>query len=144
MEVKTLPELLSSSINTFVDTSAPTVSTTATLDVVLKAFSNKVGVVCVTEPTMGKLKGIITGHEFASAAVALKKPQFAIQLAKTTEIVAINITAEVWALLKLMNGDNHLNKWLDFIPVLDKNERFIGLITRSQLKQTLQTYFLAP
>jgi predicted transcriptional regulator len=130
-------KLLQSGIAPFVQWELP-VPTTAPANTALSSLQvAPSGSLMVVNPTNQQLSGIITSSDVPRAYLNNNLPETAVDLA-TRRVVAIKDNAQLWQLLKIMNGENDLHRPLDVIPVVDADNRPIGIIKREKVKETLQ------
>ena len=45
----------------------------------------------------------------------------------------------MWQLIRIMNGENAIDKKFDQVPVLDEKNRPIGIVKRDNLRDVLST-----
>ena len=92
-------------ITSYLSTGVPTVSEGTPLQEATQKLRDSQGVVFITD-SEGHLKGLIT-KEDGSKAAELPKTAKASDLGTMKDrVVAISDKAQVWQLLKIMNGDN--------------------------------------
>jgi hypothetical protein len=54
------------------------------------------------------------------------------------DVVAIANGAQLWQMLKIMNGENKSRKLVDTLPVVDKETKIpLGVIRRETLRESL-------
>ena len=125
-------KVLESGIAPFVVRDVPQVENTASLDATLASFrATPSGSVLVVDSGTRALSGIITGSDLTKLGQK-NQVQNAEELA-THEIVAIRDSAQLWQLLKIMNGENALRRPLNSLPVVDADGKPVGVIKREQL-----------
>ena len=130
--MKTFDPMLESGITQFVVRDVVKVDNTASVDVALEKFkATPYGAVLVTDSATQALSGIITGTDLTKLRQSTS-PQTAGDLA-STEVVAIRQDAQMWQLLKIMNGENALRRQLDSLPVVDNEGKPVGIIKRERL-----------
>jgi len=87
----------------------------------------------------GVLKGCITEINLTRAILNKQETKPVLVIAET-KLVAIKQDAELWQLLKILNGDNQQRKLLDDIPVVRENNILVGSISRDHLRTALSAY----
>jgi len=131
---------LQSGIKSYVQASVPMIGVDATTQEAVDALkASGYGTVYTVTPEK-KLAGVITfcDLEKLSTTDALR-PKSAKDLSTDTRVVAIRENAELWQLLKIMNGENAANKRFERIPVVDSDKRLVGVVDRSSLRSALET-----
>ena len=88
--------------------------------------------VLVADPTTDKLAGLITSKDLTK--LAEKSSGVAKDIASSGNVVAIRNDAQVWQLLKIMNGENALGRPLDTLPVVDADGKPQGVVKRDTLR----------
>ena len=134
---------LQQGIRDFIDRKAPTIKTSASITDLQKAFADphdaQMGSVYAVDDN-GLLSGKITlGAVNTLNTPGAKRPATAGEMASKDGLVAVNVDAELWQLLRIMNGENSTNKKLDQIPIVDSSKKFIGVVERDQLSSALST-----
>lgn len=129
--------VLQSGISKFVAADVATVDLDAPVQAAVDALKNsRYGAVyAVTEGR--KLAGVITACDMIKFSATDKPPQKARDLATTTKVVGIRQDAELWQLLKIMNGENSINKRFDRIPVVNERKEIVGVVDRQALRAGL-------
>ncbi len=120
------------------ETSVPTVSETAPIDNALDSFKTSGARVLYTVDKDGVLTGVITPSDITKLNQD-PRPQTARDLATTEKIIGIKKDAELWQLIRIMNGENAIDKKFDQVPVLDEKNRPIGIVKRDNLRDVLST-----
>jgi CBS domain-containing protein len=118
-------------------TTVPAVTVDDSVETAIRVFqSSPLKILTVTKD--GKLAGMITANDMTKL-YELGPTQGAkvSQLATLENVVAIKSNAEVWQLLKIMNGGNPRGQWLNEIPVVDNEFRPVGIVTRDALVRNL-------
>ena len=93
--------------------------------------------VIVTRDDSLHLVGIITSMDLMKLR---NSPKTALDIATTSDTIAIREDAQLWQLLKMINGDNSQKRYLDVVPVVDTEGRVRGVIERENLKRTLDQF----
>lgn len=126
-----------SGIAPFVTRDVPTVENTSPVETTLASFrATPSGSVLVVDSGTHALSGIITGSDLTKLGQSNQPPRKAEDLA-TQEVVAIRESAQLWQLLKIMNGENALHRLLNNVPVVDEAGKPIGIIKRDRLMSKL-------
>lgn len=129
-------ELLESGISSYLSVDVPTVDEAVSAPEAAKKVENPYGVVLVTGPNRS-LKGIITRSNLIKLTDT-PPPTTALELATTDKVVAIAQEAQLWQLLKIINGENKAGKPLEVLPVVDRDtKKPIGVIRRETLRASL-------
>jgi len=132
----TFEKFLQTGIAPFVTREVPTVENGSTLETTLASFkAAPSGSVLVVDAGTHALSGIITGSDLTKLGRS-NQPQTAEDLA-TQEVVAVRENAQLWQLLKIMNGENALHRLLDSVPVVDEAGKPIGIVKRDRLASRL-------
>lgn len=129
------PELLESSIGSYISTNVPTVQEGASAAEATRLMDNPYGVVFVTDGE-NRLKGLITRNDLTKLG-QVTPPRTASDLGTMQKVVAISSGAQLWQLLKIMNGENKASKTLDVLPVVDSEKKPVGVIRRETLRESL-------
>lgn len=125
-------KVLESSIAPFVVRDVPKVENTSSVDTVIASLkATPTGSVLVVDSGTQELSGIVTRTDLAKLR-ASQPPKNADDLA-TKEVIAIKNDAQLWQLLKIMNGENALQKSLSSLPVVDADGKPVGIVRREQL-----------
>lgn len=140
MKAKWDMNVLTSGIAPFIRHDFATAAPDESVGDVLRKF-NSTGdyMVFVVEPKTCVLKGVVTPTEITR----LYKNQDvnkAEELASVKDIMAIRDNAQVWQVIKTMNGENPLRKRFDTLPVVDAQQRPVGIITRDDLRKKMNEY----
>lgn len=123
---------LESGIAPFVMGDVPRIQATDSIDTALASFkATSSGSVLVVDPATQKLSGIITGSDLVKLHGS-QSPEKAEDLA-TKRVIAIRDDAQLWQLLKIMNGENTLRRPLNSLPVVDSAGKPVGVVRREQL-----------
>ncbi len=135
------PEFLESGIQRYISTAVPSVAEDAPAKDAAGKLDNPTGVAFVTDTT-GRLKGIITKADLAKLAQAQPPAQARALGTMGREaggpgVVAIRNTAQCWQLLKIMNGENFRRQILDVLPVVDQDNKPVGVILKETLRQRM-------
>jgi CBS domain-containing protein len=129
--------LLREDIKGYVQKNVPTVRESATVDEALEIFKkNSARALYTVKDKGGALSGVITPCDLAKLNQA-EKPKTALDLATTDKIIGVRPDAELWQLLKIMNGDNVIKKHFDQLPVLNEDNQPIGIVTKDALRDKL-------
>ena len=136
MIVSSPEALLGSNIKNYIQQHVPTIAESATIDEAVDALKNSPLHVLYTVKEDGALSGVITSCDLAKLNNP-QKPTKALDLATTTNVIGVKQTAELWQLLKIMNGENAARKNFEQLPVLDKDNKPVGIITKVALRETL-------
>jgi|ERR1044072_4597138 CBS domain-containing protein len=128
--------LLGSGIEKYIEPAVPTVSESAQIDEVVEALKKSPSRVLYTINPSGALSGVITPGDLAKLNTD-PKPTTAQQIATKEKVIGVKPTAELWQLLKIMNGENAAGKNFDQLPVLDQDNKPIGIIIKNALRDTL-------
>ena len=118
-------------------TTAPVVSIDDSIETALRVYENApLKVLTVTKD--GKLAGLITASDMTKLYKLAPDQNATVEkLATLGDVVAIKSNAQVWQLLKIMNGGNPRGQWLNEIPVVDEEFRPVGIVTREALVREL-------
>jgi CBS domain-containing protein len=136
-----IEKVLGSGISSFIERDVPRIENTASSEAALDRLeSAPSGSVLVIDSGTNLLSGIITESDLSKAR--RNNPQTAGDLA-TKQIVAIRDDAQLWQLLKIMNGENALGRRLDSLPVVDAQGNAVGVVKREKLMQRLSGMDLA-
>lgn len=131
-----IEKALQSGIAPFVDRKVPSIESTSSIETTITSFrAAPSGSVLLYDSGTRALSGIITGSDFTK--LRQDNPPAKAEDLATTEVVAIRDTAQLWQLLKIMNGENALNRPLDSLPVVDADSRPVGIVTRDCLMKRL-------
>lgn len=98
--------------------------------------TNKNAVVLLTDAD-GKLSGVITAEDLPNLAKVDPNHAKAKDIATKNGIVAISDNAQMWQILKILNGRNRLNRKFDCLPVVDDSKKLVGMVTRKTLRNSL-------
>lgn len=132
------PFYLESSILRYLETDVPRVIEGVSVqDIAQRLESYSPGVVLMVDAD-NRLKGIITRSDLVKIA-QLTGPVRAANLETRDRIVGISNTAQMWQLLKIMNGENSARRSFDVLPVLDSEKKPLGIIRRETLQQRMPT-----
>jgi predicted transcriptional regulator len=124
-------QILESEITPYVTTGVPTVQTDSSIDDTIdKMASSEFGIVFLVNSTDGKLLGTITYEDLTK--LKDNRARNASELA-TRKVVAIRKNAQLWQLLKIINGENSLCEQLDSLPVVDADSKPVGIVQRAKL-----------
>lgn len=128
--------LLRSDIQGFVQKGTPTILDTGSVEEAISVFkSNSARAVYVLKAD-GSLAGVITSTDLTKLNQE-KKPATALQLATSDKVIGIRQDAELWQLLKIMNGDNAARRSFEQLPVLDADNKPVGTVTKEALRVSL-------
>jgi CBS domain-containing protein len=128
--------LLREDIKSYVQKNVPSVRESAPVDEALNIFKKSSARALYTVKDDGALSGVITPCDLAKLNQA-ERPKTALDLATTEKIIGVKQDAELWQLLKIMNGDNVIKKHFDQLPVLNKDNQLIGIVTKDALRDKL-------
>lgn len=129
--MNTFDNFLVSGIAPFVMREKP-IDDTVPINVAVTALkATPSGSVLLVDSGTHQLSGIITSGDLTKLAEE-NQPKTAAALA-TQEVIAIRDNAQLWQLLKIMNGDNPRHQTLDYLPVVDDSNKPVGIIKREQL-----------
>ena len=129
--------LLRDDIKGYIQKNVPTVRESATVGEALEIFKkNSARALYTVKDDNGALSGVITPCDLAKLDQA-EKPKTALELATTDKIIGVRQDAELWQLLKIMNGDNVIKKHFDQLPVLNEKNQPIGVVTKDALRDKL-------
>jgi CBS domain-containing protein len=129
-------------IQDFIDVKVPKVRLSDRVTVATEIYNASPQHVILVEDETGALAGIITDNDLTKL-MGLDDQATVAQLATTTGVVAIKEGSQLGQLLRIMNGDNPLNARLDMVPVVDANQRPVGIVTRDSLKSSLTSTLVA-
>jgi CBS domain-containing protein len=134
---------LQTSIAGLIQKDVPTVAADASVqDAIAQLKSTPYQTVyTVSDVAKKTLAGVITFHELDKLLTS--KPETARDIAKQGKMIAIRDNAEVWQLLKIMNGENSLNTKFDRLPVVDANNALLGIVDRNRVRSALDTSQIA-
>lgn len=133
-----LEKAFSSGIAPFVTYDVPRVPKTSNIkDTVASIKAAPSGSVLVVDASTQALSGIVTENDLAKLAGG--NVNSAEDLA-TTEVIAIRENAQLWQMLKIINGENMLNRPLDYLPVVDAANKPVGVINRKDLQDRLAKF----
>jgi len=128
---------LESGIAPFVMRDVPKIENTASIDVAVASLNaTPSGSVLVVDSGTHALSGIITDSDLTKLRQG-KTPEKAEDLATLVDVVAIRESAQLWQLLKMMNGENALHRSLNSLPVVDAAGKPVGVVQREQLVKRL-------
>lgn len=128
-------------IRDFIDTAIPVVRLGDPITQATEKYKASPRQVILVENDKGALAGVITDNDLTKL-MGLDDKGTVDQIATTSQVVAIKEDAQLWQLLKIMNGDNPLHTKLDMIPVVDANQRPVGIVTRERLRSSLASAML--
>jgi predicted transcriptional regulator len=74
---------------------------------------------------------------FFSNAISPEEFKKKFNLDENQELIAVKQSAELWQLLKIMNGENSRHSRLDVVPVVAEDKSIVGYITREDLKSKM-------
>ena len=132
-----LEKSLESGIAPFVMRNVPNIENTSTVDVAVANYNaTPSGSVLIVDSGTHMLSGIITGSDLTK----LRHSKTAEDLATMVGVVAIKENAQLWQLLKIMNGENALNRPLNSLPVVDVAGKPVGVVQREQLVRRLAEF----
>jgi CBS domain-containing protein len=123
-------------IRDFIDVKVPKVRLSDKVTVATEIYNASPQHVILVEDDTGALAGVITDNDLTKL-MGLDDQATVAKLATTTQVVAIKEDSQLGQLLKIMNGENPLNTRLDMVPVVDANQRPVGIVTRDSLKTIL-------
>jgi predicted transcriptional regulator len=106
-------------------------------DTVASVKSAPSGSVLVIDAGTQALSGIVTENDLAKLVGG--NINSAEDLA-TKEVVAIRENAQLWQMLKIINGENILNRPLEYLPVVDAANKPVGVINRKGLQDRLAKF----
>jgi CBS domain-containing protein len=109
-------------------------------DALIKLAESNLEVVLIVDSS-NKLKGLVTNRDLKRLAFVDQDDP--VEKLGTKDIVAIKAEAEIWQMLKILNGENRLKIKLDYLPVVDDDNRVLGIVTRRRLLEmaTFLDYF---
>lgn len=84
----------------------------------------------------GEVSGIVTKCDVPRSLQAENKT--AASIATKENIVAVRNDAELWQLLKIINGENRQKRVFQVLPVVDSNRKPVGLVTRKSIDDILR------
>jgi CBS domain-containing protein len=123
-------------ITNYISRGVASVQVTDPISVAIDRYkSSPYQVVLVTNPD-GALTGLITDNDLTKL-LGMDPKDPVDRIATTSDVVAINESAQLWQLLKIMNGENPRQTRFDVIPVVDSNKRPVGVVTRDNLHTVL-------
>ncbi|MBI2510649.1 MAG: CBS domain-containing protein [Opitutae bacterium] len=132
--------VLQSGIAKFISADVPTVNIDAPVQEAVDALKNSPYGAVYAVSADRKLAGVITSCDMIKLGTSdATRPKKVSELATTTKIVGIRDDAELWQLLKIMNGENSINKRLDRIPVVSADKKIVGVVDRRALRSALET-----
>jgi CBS domain-containing protein len=139
MNSSPLDTFLSSGISPFVEINVPRVRLNASLTALGEAYRNTKSKSVLLTNSKGLLAGILDDNaisrmsSFPNPATAT-----AFDLLPKEPIVAVKTDAQMWEVLKVMNGENGGQR-VDVLPVVAEDGTAIGVISRSNLEQKVAT-----
>lgn len=135
-----LEKSLESGIAPFVMRNVPKIENTSSIDVAVASYNaTPSGSVLIVDSGTHMLSGIITGSDLTKLRQS-KSPEKAEDLATMVGVVAIKENAQLWQLLKIMNGENALHRPLNSLPVVDVAGKPVGVVQREQLVRRLAEF----
>jgi CBS domain-containing protein len=133
-----LDKAFSSGIAPFVTYDVQKVPKTLSIkDTVDSVKTAPTGSVLVVDAGTQALSGIVTENDLSKLMGG--NVNSAADLA-TKEVVAIKDNAQLWQMLKIINGDNILKRPLDYLPVVDAANKPVGVINRKDLQDRLAKF----
>jgi len=136
MRFASTDNLLREGISGYMQRDVPKVKATDSPETAFQVFKNAGPNVVYMVDDQDKLKGVITSSDLAKLRTGAA-PTSASDLGTTTNVIAVKNSAELWQLLKLMNGENSTSKAFDQLPVVDDNKVLVGFVDRNSLRSRL-------
>jgi len=128
--------VLSLGIDQFIRTDVEHVKMTDNLDAIGQAYKRSSLPVIFAVDDAGILKGVITDNDLTDL-IRFKPDQTVANFISEKTSIAIKKDAELWQLIKIMNGANALGQSVDKLAVIDEGQHPVGVILRNDLKTSL-------
>lgn len=131
--------LLKTGIDSYMDTNvaASVIKETEPLQTALEALRKSPGRLLYTTTEAGALSGVISQMDLVRLTGEGDRPQTAAALATKEKVVGVRRNAELWQLLKILNGENAQKKSFDQLPILDSENKPVGIVSRNALREAL-------